>query len=81
MKKFIEDKTIAPGDYDLDALFPARAIWMEAVAMQQKAADLAKTASAAKLPDDRQALAEAGKVWAGKYNFLDAVRFLEASLA
>jgi len=81
VKKFIEDKTIAPGDYDLDALFPARAIWMEAVAMQQKAADLAKTASAAKLPDDRQALAEAGKVWAGKYNFLDAVRFLEASLA
>jgi ABC-type nitrate/sulfonate/bicarbonate transport system substrate-binding protein len=81
VKKFIEDKTIAPGDYDLDALFPARAIWMEALAMQQKAAALAETASAAKLPDDKKALAEAGKAWAGKHNFLDAVRFLEASLA
>jgi ABC-type nitrate/sulfonate/bicarbonate transport system substrate-binding protein len=81
VKKFIEDKTIAPGDYDLDALFPARAIWMEALAMQQKAAALGEKASAAKLPDDKKALAEAGKAWAGKYNFLDAVRFLEASLA
>ena len=81
VKKFIEDKTIAPGDYDLDALFPARAIWMEALAMQEKAAALAEKASVAKLPDDKKALAEAGKAWAGKYNFLDSVRFLEASLA
>ena len=81
VKKFIEDKMIAPGDYDLDALFPARAIWAEAVAMQAKAVALAEKAAAAKLPDDRKALAEAGKAWAAKCNFLDAVRFLEASLA
>jgi ABC-type nitrate/sulfonate/bicarbonate transport system substrate-binding protein len=81
VKKFIEDKTIAPGDYDLDALFPARAIWIDALAMQQKAAALSEKASAAKLSDDKRALAEAGKAWAGKYNFLDAVRFLEAALA
>ena len=47
----------------------------------KKAAALGEKASAAKLPDDKKALAEAGKAWAGKYNFLDAVRFLEASLA
>jgi len=81
VKKFIEDKTIAPGDYDLDALFPARAIWMEALAMREKAAALAEKASSAKLPDDKKALAEAGKAWAAKLNFLDATRFLEASLA
>jgi ABC-type nitrate/sulfonate/bicarbonate transport system substrate-binding protein len=80
VKKFIEDKTIPPGEYDLDALFPARAIWMEAAALQQKAAALAAKASAAKLPDDKRVLAEAGKVWADKFNFLDATRFLEASL-
>jgi hypothetical protein len=80
VKKFIDDKTIAPGEYDLDALFPARAIWMEAAAMQQKATDLAAKASAAKLPYDKKVLAEAGMAWADKFNFLDATRFLEASL-
>jgi ABC-type nitrate/sulfonate/bicarbonate transport system substrate-binding protein len=81
VQKFIDDKAIGPGPYDLDELFPAKAIWEEAVKMKEEAASLAAKADAASLPDDKKALAEAGKAWVGKYNYLDAVRFLEAALA
>jgi len=81
VQKFIDDKTIAAGKYDLDELFPAKSIWQESMAMKDKAAGLAKQADAAKLPDDKKAVAEAGKAWAAKYNYLDAVRFLEAALS
>jgi ABC-type nitrate/sulfonate/bicarbonate transport system substrate-binding protein len=81
VQKFIDDKAIAPGKYDLDELFPARAIWLEAMVMKGKATELAAKADAAKLSDKNKALAEAGKGWAAKYNYLDAVRFLEAALA
>ena len=81
VQKFIDDKTIAPAKYDLDELFPARSIWLESIAMRDKAAELAGKADAAKLPDDKNALAEAGKAWASKYNYLDAVRFLKAALS
>jgi ABC-type nitrate/sulfonate/bicarbonate transport system substrate-binding protein len=81
VQKFIQDGAIAAGKYDLDELFPAKAIWTEAVAMKKQAADLAAKADAAKLPDDKKALAEAGKAWAAKLNYLDAVRFLEAALS
>jgi ABC-type nitrate/sulfonate/bicarbonate transport system substrate-binding protein len=80
VQKFIDDKAIAPGPYDLDELFPARAIYLEAAAMKAKAAELAAKAEAANLPAEKKALAEAGKSFAAKYDFLDAVRFLEASL-
>jgi ABC-type nitrate/sulfonate/bicarbonate transport system substrate-binding protein len=81
VQKFIDDKAIAPGKYDLDELFVARSIWQEAMQMKAKAEGLATKADAAKLADDRKVLAEAGKAWAAKYNYLDAVRFLEAALA
>jgi hypothetical protein len=81
VQKFIDDKAIAPGKYDLDELFPAKAIWLEAMAMKAKATELAAKADAAKLPDTSKALVEAGKSWAANYNYLDAVRFLEAALA
>lgn len=81
IQKFMEDKAIAEGEYDLDELFPARAIYLEAVEMKKKAEELAAKADAAGLSEEKRALAEAGKVWATKYNFLDAVRFLEAALA
>ena len=81
VQKFIDDKTIGSGPYDLDTLFPARAIWMEAMAMKAKVAELTAKADGTKLSDTNKALAEAGKGWAAKYNYLDAVRFLEAALA
>jgi hypothetical protein len=81
IQKFIDDKAIGPGPYDLDALFPAKGIYEEALAMKVEAETLAAQADAATLPDDKRALAEAGKAWAAKYNYLDAKRFLEAALA
>jgi hypothetical protein len=80
VQKFIDDGAIAAGTYELDELFPARAIWMAEVEMKKEAEALAAQADAAKLSDDKKALAEAGKAWAAKYNFLDAKRFLEAAL-
>jgi len=81
VQKFIDDKTIAPGKYDLDELFVAKSIWQEAMAMKDQAASLAAKADAAKLSDKSRALAEAGKTWSARYNYLDAVRFLEAALS
>ena len=81
IQKFIDDKAIGPGPYDLDELFPAKAIWEETLAMKADADALAAKADAAGLADDKKVLAEAGKAWAKKYNYLDAKRFLEAALA
>jgi ABC-type nitrate/sulfonate/bicarbonate transport system substrate-binding protein len=79
VQKFIDDKAIAPGKYDLDELFLARSIWQEAMQMKAKAETLATKADEAKLSGERKVLAEAGKAWIAKYNFLDAVRFLETA--
>jgi len=49
--------------------------------MKAKAGELAAKADAAGLSDDKKVLADAGKAWASKYNFLDATRFLEAALS
>ncbi len=81
VKKFIKEGALPAGTYDLDDFFIAKTLWQEAVALKKKAAELAAKADAASLPADRKVLAEAGKSWAKKYNFLDAVRFLEAALA
>jgi hypothetical protein len=81
IQKFIDDKAIGAGPYDLDELFPAKAIWEDTVKMKDEAAALAAKADAAGLPEDKTVLAEAGKAWAAKYNYLDAIRFLEAALA
>jgi ABC-type nitrate/sulfonate/bicarbonate transport system substrate-binding protein len=81
IQKFIDDKTIAPGKYDLDEFFVAKSIWQEAMDMKATAASLAAKADAAKLPDANKALAEAGKAWSERYNYLDAVHFLQAALS
>jgi ABC-type nitrate/sulfonate/bicarbonate transport system substrate-binding protein len=81
VKKFIKDGTLPPGEYDVEGLFEAKKLWQEEVAMKAKASDLASKADGSKLSDDKKVLAEAGKAWIGKYNYLDAVRFLDAALA
>jgi ABC-type nitrate/sulfonate/bicarbonate transport system substrate-binding protein len=81
VQKFIDDKTIAAANYDLDELFVAKSIWQEAVEMKAKATSLAAKADAAKLSDKSKALAVAGKTWIERYNYLDAVRFLETALS
>jgi ABC-type nitrate/sulfonate/bicarbonate transport system substrate-binding protein len=81
VKKFIKEGALPAGNYDLDDFFVAKTFWQEAVALKKKSADLAAKADAAKLSDDRKVLAETGKAWAAKYNWLDSVRFLEAALA
>jgi len=81
VKKFIKEGALPAGNYDLDDFFVAKTFWQEAVALKKKSSDLAAKADGAKLSDDRKVLAETGKAWAAKYNWLDSVRFLEAALA
>jgi hypothetical protein len=81
IQKFIDDAVLPAGTYDLDDHFPAKALWEEELAWKMRAETLAAQADAATLAADRRALAETGKSWIAKYNFLDAVRFLEAALA
>ena len=67
--------------YDIDDFFQAKAIWEEMRDLQLKADDLLAQADAESLSDDRAALVQSAQDWYGKFNFLDAVRFLEAALA
>lgn len=79
--QFIKDGVIAEGDYDLDDFFVAKKFYDEAKGMKAKADELIKSTDAANLTGEKKALAEAGKAWYAKYNFLDAVRFLESAAA
>jgi ABC-type nitrate/sulfonate/bicarbonate transport system substrate-binding protein len=74
--------TIAKKDYDLDDFFQAKKIWTEMNAQKTKADELTtKVKSGGKLSSERQRLVDAAQAQYKGYNFLDAVRFLEAALA
>ncbi len=81
IEKFIAAGTIADQDYDLDAVFRSAALYQEMKALEVRAKDLAAQADAAELSEERRAMVDEGKAWIAKYNFLDAVRFLEAAIA
>ena len=74
--------TIADKDYDLDDFFQAKKLWEEMNAQKTKYDDLAaKVATAGNVSDDRKKLLDEAKSQYDGYNFLDAVRFLQAALA
>jgi ABC-type nitrate/sulfonate/bicarbonate transport system substrate-binding protein len=74
--------TIANKDYDLDDFFQAKKIWQEMSAQKSKADGLlGKIKVGGTLSEERQKFADAAKAHYNAYNFLDAVRFLEAAVA
>lgn len=81
LKKFIKDGALPPGNYNLDDFFIAKSFWQEALALRKRTAELVAKVDSAKLPDDKKVLAETGKAWSTKYNWVDSVRFLEAALS
>jgi ABC-type nitrate/sulfonate/bicarbonate transport system substrate-binding protein len=80
IQKFIADGTIPKGEYDLDGLFPAKALWAKELAMKTEAEKLAAQADSSNLSGDRKAMAEIGKSWIAKFNFLDAVNYLKPAV-
>jgi len=81
IQKYIENGTIADQDYDLENFFQAKNIWMEMDGQRKQADALIASAAGQTLSEDRQAIFDAGRAHYDGYNFLDAVRFLEAALA
>ena len=71
--------TIADRDYDLDNFFQAKNVWEELRDLKTKADGL--MAKAQGLSMERQKIADAARQHYDGYNFLDAVRFMEAALA
>ena len=71
--------TIEDRDYDLDDFFQAKNVWEELRDLRAKADDL--MAKAQGLGPERQEVADAAKRHYDAYNYLDAVRFMEAALA
>ncbi len=73
--------TIEDRDYDLDAFFQARSLWMEMRDQQTRADGLFESLEGQSLSEERLALVDLARQHYGWYNFLDAVRFLEAAAA
>jgi hypothetical protein len=73
--------TIADQDYDLDSFFQARGIYMQMKEQKAKADQLMAAFKGQSLSEERQSLVALAEQHYGWYNFLDAVRYLEAASA
>ena len=80
IQKFIADGALPKGEYDLDELFPAKALWAKELAMKTEAEKLAAQADSLNLSGDKKVMAETGKSWIAKFNFLDAVNYLKPAV-
>ena len=81
VNQFVESGALPDQDYNLDEFFQAKSLWQEMRDLQLKADELMQQAETEQLSDDRAALVQTAKDWYSKFNFFDAVRFLEAGLA
>lgn len=81
INEFVESGALPDQDYNLDEFFQAKTLWQEMRDLQLKADELMQQAEAEQLSDDRAALVQTAQDWYGKFNFLDAVRNLEAAMA
>jgi ABC-type nitrate/sulfonate/bicarbonate transport system substrate-binding protein len=81
VNQFVESGALPDQEYNLDDFFQAQSIWQEMRDLQTQADELMEQASGEELSDDRAALVTTAEDWYAKFNFLDAVRYLEAALA
>ncbi len=80
IKQFIDSGAIKNQDYDLDNIFQAKSIWEE-MTEQKAQADALMAKLDSSVSADRQALLDQAKAHYDGYNYLDAVRFLQAATA
>jgi hypothetical protein len=72
--------TLPDQDYDLDEWIVAEDLYLELKALQLKADELFTQAESTELTPDRQALVDRARELYDWFDFLDAVRYLEAAL-
>jgi ABC-type nitrate/sulfonate/bicarbonate transport system substrate-binding protein len=72
--------TIEDRDYDLGEFFQARNLWTEMRDQRARADTLLASLEGQSLSDERKVLVDTARQHYGWYNFLDAVRFLEAAV-
>lgn len=80
VQDLIKRGTIPDQAYDLDKWIMAEGLYLEMKAQQVKADELFTQAKATELSPDRQALVDRAQELYDWYDFLDAVRYLEAAL-
>lgn len=81
IKKYIADGTLPNQTYDIDGLFQAKPIWLEMRELKAKAETLMAKAPSGEMIEEKKKLMEAAKFHYDGFNYLDAVRFLEAAVA
>jgi ABC-type nitrate/sulfonate/bicarbonate transport system substrate-binding protein len=81
LKKYISDGTLPDQPYDVEGLFQAKTIWMEMRELKAKAEMLMTKAPTGDMSEDKQKLMTAAKFHYDGFNYLDAVRYLEAAIA
>jgi hypothetical protein len=82
IKKYIANGTLPNQQYDLEALFQAKPIFLEMRELKGKAEMLTqKLQNSGNVAAERAELAKLGKAQYDAFNYLDAVRFLEAATA
>ena len=67
-------------NYDLDEFLVAESLYRELADLQEKAQGLFAEADSMTLSDSQQAVVDQAQVYYDAFNFLDAVRFLEAAV-
>jgi ABC-type nitrate/sulfonate/bicarbonate transport system substrate-binding protein len=78
LQSLIDNKSLPAGNYDLQKFLASKSIYRQMVGQQHKAQKLFKKAAKSKHANKK--LVEAAKKYYGWYDFLDAVRYLEAAL-
>lgn len=81
LKKYISDGTLPDQPYDVEGLFQAKSIWMEMRELKAKADGLMAKAPSGDMSEEKQKLMAAAKFQYDGFNYLDAVRYLEAAIA
>jgi hypothetical protein len=82
IKKYIANGTLPKQEYDIEGLFQAKPIFLEMRDLKGKAeAMMKKLEGAGSVAPERAELAKLGKAHYDGFNYLDAVRFMEAATA
>lgn len=78
VQALIDNKSLPAGTYDLNRFLAAKGVYQQLAALQRKADKLFK--QAAKVKGAKASLVAQAHKYYGWYDFLDAVRFLDAAL-
>jgi hypothetical protein len=81
VQALIDNKSLPAGNYDLKKFLASKGVYQELAGLQRKADKLFKQAKTSKNAKKHKSLVVAARKYYGWYDFLDAVRYLNAALA